>query len=182
MGCFIFETIKIDISYNNFTIGQGFIYITSNTEAKHDQVNDNSVLLDTNLFRLNEDYGAVTISDYLGYVSVEGCTFDGNYGYSFSPGLHIDNAKGGNYTVSRSRFTNNNGNVGGAVILKGEGNYQSSVYFYLCDFIDNHSKQEGGAISQSHTEIEELNLKNCTFTRNSARYEGGALHIGGTTK
>ena len=111
-----------------------------------------------------------------GAISFEGngnvisCTFKDNFGSSRGGAIYFKG--GGENSVINCAFTNNNGDMGGAIYFLG---IRGDVI--NCTFKDNSARYEGGAV---HWRDGYCNMMiNCTFINNTVREEdgGGAVYF-----
>ena len=109
-------------------------------------------------------------------LQVMDCVFDNNISNNGGGGAIYVAGYSTDVFVSNSIFKNNiaaNGN-GGAVVLEGN----TSATFIGCGFSGNRAlnRYNGGAV---YTSTASAAFNNCTFTRNAADKEGGALRVEG---
>jgi predicted outer membrane repeat protein len=137
----------------------------------------------------NGDFTGCAISN-IGTMQVRNSTFSGNQTTA------ITNKAGGSLIFDDCQFDSNFGNNTGVI----QNDPDSTVFVKNCDFFNNHSRSEAGAIGNGGTlNIEHstffgngtarggaianagtLNIKDSTFSGNNASENGGAIYNSGT--
>lgn len=99
------------------------------------------------------------------------CDVFGNYNSATAGGMHVS----GNSTLraNNCRFYNNVASNGGAINM---GNANAQCYLMDCDFFDNSSHEQGGAIKVTTGTFVALG---CTFRTNHAEARGGVVWVAG---
>lgn len=127
---------------------------------------DNDIILDTS-FRNKEH-------DTFGYgllLNVDDMVIDGNgYAIDAKNKVRIFQCLGKNITFKNITFKNGFSKMGnGGALLANDKDY--NLKFINCNFINNSSNNDGGAIFN----VGEITFENCKFTNNSVKNAGGAI-------
>ena len=111
--------------------------------------------------------GAIHIQSGYG-ITINNNTFHNNYA-TLGAAISLT-SENFHATTSFNKFTNNTAGIaGGAIYNNGLDNIIKN-----CQFIDNYSRNSGGAI---HNGIaSNVNIERCTFFGNGATYVGGAIY------
>lgn len=156
------DGIKIDID-NLIIEGNGHI-IDAKRKIRIFYVTGQNVTLKNCIFKnaRNSDFGAVIVNDDNTSTIIEKCTFENNYAGAGGVILNL-----GNIDIKDSKFEGNCSSDAGGVI----NNQQNMVSILNCDFINNNSNNEGGAILNWGN----IEIKHSNFDNNSSS-DGGSIN------
>ena len=192
----VYTSAKVTVDNCSFTNNKALI-----TGAALYLVGSNSVVNNSdfkNNTAIENNGGAIYVSQNALYVTVDNCNFSNSYAYNAGGALAWSGSRG---TVKNSNFDHSDAKGGGSIFFFKDATYATvdnctfsndyvyiwggSIYFYASygtllnsKFYSNVADTAGGAV---YTDRYGMKIDNCYFEDNHAKLGGGAIAIFGSS-